>query len=203
MNKVEHFFQRDIETHLKSKIIFIRRVTVPHKTPTDYYWVSKTGNTRIGESSGVLLSLGSIIHGEEVTALNYRLIDGWRRIWKLPQTYSFHTRQFLGSTLNCYCWIDWDGAVGRVYGFDKFLYSSNSKCTRGDGVKHGKYLGGNTTGEETFGNVTNVLGKYSVLWPNCLRICSDGAAAINGILKEFTVAVVEVAGHLIFRHCMV
>jgi len=53
---------------------------------------------------------------------------------------------------------------------------------RGDGVKHKKYLGGNTTGEETTGNVTNVLGKYRVLWPNCPRICSDGAAAINGII---------------------
>jgi hypothetical protein len=33
VNKVEHFFQRDIETHLKSKIILIGSVTVPYKTP--------------------------------------------------------------------------------------------------------------------------------------------------------------------------
>jgi len=50
------------------------------------------------------------------------------------------------------------------------------------GVKHEKYLGGNTTGEETFVNITNVRGKYGVLGHNCLRISSDGAAAITSII---------------------
>jgi hypothetical protein len=52
--------------HLTKKIIFFRRVTLPHKTLRAYYCINKTMKTHnIGESSCVLLMV-SIMHGERV-----------------------------------------------------------------------------------------------------------------------------------------
>jgi hypothetical protein len=61
------FFKRGMETHLKSKIIFVRRVTVPHKTLTAYYCIRKTMETHQSASRrACCYKMTSIMHGESV-----------------------------------------------------------------------------------------------------------------------------------------
>ena len=66
-----------------------------------------------------------------------------------------------------------------------------------------KALLGRTTGEELFKAVNDFFEEHALAWAQCIRLCTDGAAAMTGKKSGLVGRVKQVAPHITATHCMI
>ncbi|GFW71409.1 zinc finger BED domain-containing protein 5 [Trichonephila clavipes] len=66
-----------------------------------------------------------------------------------------------------------------------------------------KSLEGKTTGEKIFEVINEYFEAKSLIWANCVAVCTDGAAALTCSNKGLRGLIQKVAPHMVFNHCMI